>query len=145
MLDQDGTLWCCVAPGRPGTWREVASVRSAGVLHLAETPVRVYDSRTTDGAPLADGQEKVISLGSTVPASAQAATFTVTSTGASGVGYLTLFPAGTAWPGVTSLSFSGPDVTGMVVSRLGVAGVTVRVVGERVTSHVAVDLIGWYG
>jgi hypothetical protein len=32
-----------------------------------------------------------------------------------------------------------------VLTQLSAAGVTVRVVGDRVTTHVLIDLIGWYG
>jgi hypothetical protein len=144
LVDETGTLWCCVTPGRPGTWRELASGASAGVLHLLDTPVRAYDSREPH-QPLLDGQDRTVQLGSSLPDHALAALFNVTSTASTGRGYLTLFPAGTPWPQVTSLSFSGADVTASVVSRVSSTGVTVRVVGSGASTDVLLDLVGWYG
>lgn len=146
LVDDTGAVWVCVAPGQPGTWRQLASPRSAGAFHLVDPPQRVYDSRSA--TPLGPGEARTVALGpflDTGPGGAQAVLLNVTSTGAAGPGFLTVHAAGRENPGTTSLSFTtATDVTALVVSAVGEGGVTLRTGGPGATTHVAVDLLAWW-
>jgi len=53
-------FWVCVVSGTPGGWRLISEPDATTFVPSA--PVRVYDSRTSDG-PIAGGQSRTITLG----------------------------------------------------------------------------------
>jgi hypothetical protein len=75
-----------------------------------------------------------------------AAVITVTLTRTEGSGdYVSVFPAGTAWPGTSSVNYSGPNqnVANTVViatgsdSRISLRG------GDNNATDVIIDVAGW--
>jgi hypothetical protein len=79
-------------------------------------PARVYDSRLTDGR-ISGGTTRTISVGfatgggQVVPPTASAILYNLTITDTLGAGFLALFPFGTAWPGNSSINWSGNGQT----------------------------------
>jgi hypothetical protein len=150
-------LWVCVTGGDTGsdsTFRKLAGPSTAGSLHVLPTTKRVYDSRAgqppvtvTKGA-LAGGATRNVDcrLGGAVPAGASAVLLNLTAVSTTGAsGFLSLFPAGTTWPGNSSLNWSSPGQvvanTTTVAVRRSDATFTVR---ASATTHFLVDVIGYY-
>lgn len=104
---------------------------------------RVYDSRAT--AKLAPGEERVIALGVPGTVTGVVLTLTVTETegdGRSG-GFVAAFRAGIAWPGSSSINWTGAgrDVANTTICAVDGGGrVVVRGGGQA--THVVVDLVG---
>ncbi|MFC0503946.1 right-handed parallel beta-helix repeat-containing protein [Micromonospora costi] len=108
-------------------------------------PTRMLDTREGTGGPFAANGTRQLNLSAKVPAGATAAVLNVTVTRPTANGVLKVFPAGSPVPVASNLNF----VTGQTIPNL----VTVPVVGGRVsihnqssgTTHVVVDLAGWFG
>ncbi|SCE72433.1 Right handed beta helix region [Micromonospora viridifaciens] len=106
-------------------------------------PVRVLDTREGAG-PMPANSTRTLDLSGRVPANATAAVLNVTVTKPTASGVLTLFPAGSAVPVASNLNF----VAGQTIPNLATAMV---VNGELKihnkssgTTHVVVDLAGWF-
>jgi hypothetical protein len=154
--DTVGNLWFCTRSGTPGEWRKLAGANSAGAIHAVD-PVRVYDSRFSDGPLVADFNRLVsvadaidpvtgeLSQSSVVAAGATAVFFNVTVTDTVGAGFLQVAPGG------------APEVTGSTINWSG-AGQTVangsfstidgdrnaRVfVGGNGSTHFIIDITGY--
>lgn len=112
------------------------------------TPVRLFDTRTGPG-PVTGGGEPlalaVVGVGGVPPGTrAQAVVLNVTATAASTAGFVTVFPCGAALPLASNLNFAnGLDVANMVTVPVGADG-AVCFYANR-TTHLVVDLAGWYG
>lgn len=103
---------------------------------------RVLDTRTA-GGKLAPGEERTVALGF-VGARSAVVNLTVTDTeGASG-GFVAMFPADVAWPGNSSINWSGPDqnVANGVIVALDAAG-AVKIRGGAARTNVVIDRIGF--
>lgn len=112
-----------------------------GGSFVASDPERVLDTRR-DGDGTCVRGERVAPM-PTVPAEAGAVVLNVTVLGASSSGFVSLYAAGTARPGTSSLNFSpGPPVANAVTTRIGVGGVAVYAAGG--CPHVLIDLVGHY-
>lgn len=114
------------------------------------TPARILDTRTgTGGVAAALGPATTIDLQVAghggVPASGvSAVALNVTVTQPTGDGYLTAYPTGTTRPVVSNLNFTpGDTVPNLVVVRLG-AGGRVSMFNATGSSHLVVDVTGWY-
>jgi subtilisin family serine protease len=125
----------------------------------AVTPVRLFDSRpgvlgaaeapfgpSGRTTPLAAGEEVslLVSLAG-VPADATAVVLSVTATGPTGNGYLTVHPGGVR-PNTANVNFAaGQTVGNHVTATIGGDG-RVRVFNsDGGSTHVVVDLTAWYG
>ena len=121
------------------------------------TPCRVADTRGAAGPILTDSG----AFGSTprnftvkgvcgVPALAKAVSINVTAVGPTGQGFLTLFPAGTAQPGVSNLNYSAgePALGNGGIVPLGAAATLDLSVFTRVTGpgtvHMVIDVTGYF-
>ena len=136
-------------------WYEPAnpSTASAGVTVLhSVVPARVRDTRTGIGGPigpLAPHGVAVVDVTGTggVPTtgvSAVVANITVTEPTAPG--YLTVYPNGVATPLASNLNFiAGQTVPNLVVVQVGADGNIAILNGSGGTSHLVVDITGWYG
>jgi hypothetical protein len=120
-----------------------------GVPFEPLAPVRLLDTRETDAGPLVGGGGPVplavVGVGG-VPSGtrAQAVVLNVTATAASTAGFVTVYPCGAAFPLASNLNFAnGYDVANMVTVPVGADG-TVCLYANR-TTHLVVDLAGWYG
>ena len=105
-------------------------------------PQRLLDTRT--GSPVAGGASlplKVAGVGQ-VPDDAVGAVVNVTATGGSGAGYLTVYPCGATPPTASNVNFqAGTNVPNLVTTALGGGQLCVF---ANVTTHVIIDLAGWY-
>jgi Cysteine-rich secretory protein family len=128
-----------------GSGPAVANVTSlsARARFTPAQPQRILDTRS--GGPLGGGGSlplKVAGVGQ-VPGDAVGVVVNVTATGASGSGYLTVYPCGATPPTASNVNFgAGSSVPNLVTTALGTGGQLC--VFSNVTTHVIVDLAGWY-
>ncbi len=140
IRDSNGTLFLCVAGGSPGTWVQVAAGPvgfTQGATCLLSSPIRVFDSRTTDppaartrsAGPVTAGTTQTLQItgsavsGVAVPAGAVGVIGNLTVTGATAGGYLTCYPAGVTRPPTSSINFaSGSTIANGVTVALSGSG-----------------------
>ncbi|MEP7201455.1 MAG: CHRD domain-containing protein [Ilumatobacteraceae bacterium] len=128
----------------------------AGEAHLLPVPLRVYDSRTSNGPKIAALETRTISLSSGVdgagvsfialPPGATAAivTLTVTETVGPG-GFLKLYSAALTDPPATStVNWAGTNQNLATTTQVAVDGAgSVKVTGGANSTHFVVDVIGY--
>jgi hypothetical protein len=105
-------------------------------------PPRVLDTRVS-GGKLADGVERTVNLG--FPGARGAVlNLTVTETEGAG-GFVAVFPANVAWPGNSSINWSGPDqnVANGVITAMDPSG-QIKIRGGAASTQVVIDRIGWF-
>ncbi|WP_182111770.1 MULTISPECIES: SpoIID/LytB domain-containing protein [unclassified Actinotalea] len=106
-------------------------------------PVRAFDSRS--GAPLTDGATRVVDVATVlgVPASSLGAvTVNVTSTRASGNGYVVAYGSG-ALPATSTVNLApGADVANRAVVPVVDGKISLTLKGAG--AHAVVDVVGWY-
>lgn len=159
--DADGTLWCCVTSGTPGTWREVAGPTTAGSFH-AIAPVRVFDSRisgfpgsgvftpgATRAVSVADGRNQstgAVTAANAVPAGATAVTYNVTATNTTGGSFLAVVPGDVTTTDVSTLNWAGVGVSiaNASVTRLDGSRQVRIVAGPGGDFDAIVDITGYY-
>jgi hypothetical protein len=103
---------------------------------------RVLDTRLT-GGKLNPNEERIVPLDG-VPSFAHGAVINLTVTETEGAGYVAAFPAGTAWPGNSSVNWSGPDenVANAVLTATDANGrITIR--GGVNRTQVVIDVVGY--
>jgi len=117
----------------------------------ALAPARILDTRTGLGGvahPLGAGQTLTLPVVGTggVPGSGVAAVIlNVTVTGASGPGYLTIYPSGSPQPQSSAINFrAGETVANLVQAPVGTGGNTSIFVGGA-AAQVIIDVDGYYG
>jgi len=108
-------------------------------------PTTAADPRALDTRPasgLAPDEEVIVDLSAFLAPGARAAVFNLTATETGGPGFLAAFPDGTAWPGNSSVNFTGAGQTiaNGVISTVGAGKVTIRT--GPAFSHVIIDVIG---
>lgn len=114
-------------------------------VYTALTPTRLLDTRRT-GGPLGSGQTLDLTVAGVagVPANATAVALNVTATNTTGAGYLSLYPAGSALPGVSNLNWGpGSTVANLVVVPVGSNG-QVAIYNHVGRAAVVVDLEGYF-
>ncbi len=159
--DADGTLWCCVVSGTPGTWRELAGPTTAGSFH-AIAPVRVFDSRitgfpgsgvftpgTTRAVSVADGRNQstgAVTAANAVPAGATAVTYNATATNTTGGSFLAVVPGDVTTTDVSTLNWAGAGVSiaNASVSRLDSSRQLRIIAGPGGNFDAIVDITGYY-
>lgn len=120
-----------------------------GVPFEPLAPERLLDTRETGAGPLIGGSGALaltVAGAGGVPSGtrAQAVVLNVTATAASTAGFVTVYPCGAAFPLASNLNFAnGYDVANMVTVPVGADG-QVCLYANR-TTHLVVDLAGWYG
>ena len=141
----------------------VGTTLSAGAAQAVDvatfhglSPARLMDTRS--GQPTIDGQfagigpigqdstanVTVVGRGGVPSTGAGSVALNVTVTTPTGNGYLTVFPAGAARPTASNLNFTpGKTVPNMVVVALGSGG-QVSIYNSSGSSHVVVDVLGWF-
>ncbi len=177
VRDSVGNIYACVVTGSalpnalvPAAFRKIAGPATAGQLHLLPVPLRAYDSRPAavqwaasggDG-PLAGspsgGSERTVTLANgrsgtnpiapAIPAGAVGVLMTLTLAETVNGGYVSIFSNAIAWPGTSTMNFSG---SGQVIATTTVSAVDslrqirVRVGGPSTTAtSFLIDLIGYY-
>jgi len=125
------------------------TVPGGGLFH-AMSPLRFLDTRPeADNKTLEDGgtvTTPIVGLAG-IPAEAVGVVANVTATNTTVPGFLTVFPAGSAVPGTSSLNFTGhePGVPNLVMSKLGSGAIDIFNFSPGGTTDAIVDVVGWYG
>jgi hypothetical protein len=126
-----------------------------GSGYVGVSPQRVLETRSGAGLVTADGVMQGIgqrSAGSVlelpvagrvgVPGSVSAVVLNVTVTGASGAGFVTVFPCGSARPNASNVNFvAGDTVANTVVAKVGSDGKVCLFVSRA--TDLVVDVNGW--
>ena len=116
----------------------------AGVVML-DKPVRAYDSRTGGGAKIGNGQTRIHSLASLIPAGATSAIVNLTVTGGEKSGGVALYSAGTTVPSGSAIYWTTATVSNQLHTKLTSdrkVKVTMRgVSGSKV--HYFFDVVGY--
>ena len=125
-----------------------ASVASGEGLFQPVAPYRVLDTRST--VALGPGESRTVQVGGTggaagVPASGvSAAIVNLTVTRPTASSYLTVYPGGQPLPPTSSLNFlAGETRANRAIVPVGADG-TIAVYNRAGSSHVVVDVNGWY-
>jgi hypothetical protein len=132
----------------------VSAVTPVWGTYQSVTPARVLDTRIGQGAPKAPivsgGTVNLSVLGAAgVPATGvSAVVLNVTITGATKPGYLTVYPAGSTRPEVSSINFvAGTDRANLVTAPLGTLGTgagKVAIYNPIGSVNVIADIVGYY-
>jgi uncharacterized protein YkwD len=113
------------------------------------TPARIVDSREGNGlaGPVPQGgavELHVTGRGGVPSSDVSAVAMTVTVTQPTAAGYVTLYPGGTSPPLAANLNFvAGETVSNLVVVKVGANG-RVGLFNPNGTTHVVIDVAGWY-
>ena len=114
------------------------------------TPARLLDTRTSIGGvgrALAAGETHdltVVGSGGVPPTAVAAVVLNVTVTGASGPGYLTVFPSGSPQPQSSAINFrAGDTIANLIQAPVG-AGGNVSIFVGGAAAQVVVDVNGYY-
>jgi hypothetical protein len=125
-----------------------ASLASGEGLLQPVAPYRVLDTRST--VALGPGESRTVQVGGTggaagVPASGvSAAIVNLTVTRPTASSYLTVYPGGQPLPSTSSLNFlAGETRANRAIVPVGPDG-TITIYNRAGTSHVVVDVNGWY-
>lgn len=128
------------------------SAPGAGGDYLPLSPQRIADTRDNSGYPgagdtLGPGSEldvEVAGAGGVPTSGASAAVLNVTVTDTTAASFLAVFPTGTAYPGSSSLNWTGGEtVANRVLVLLG-AGGEVTVINSQGSADVVVDVSGYF-
>ncbi|MFZ4718834.1 MAG: DUF1501 domain-containing protein [Ilumatobacteraceae bacterium] len=151
---------------KPGALGRVNVANDLGAAHLVvdvvgyfrstaaprlqpRSPARVLDTRKGTGGRLGalgpGGSYSVRIRGvASVPATAHSVVVNVTAIAPSAKGGLVLWPSGAARPSTSSLSFAAASTTSnLVMCKIGADG-KVAVHNPFGTTHVAMDVVGWF-
>ncbi|MGH8892330.1 MAG: peptidoglycan recognition protein family protein [Actinomycetes bacterium] len=118
---------------------------SGGQLFRPSKPLRLYDSKRDPRGPLAAGAERTVTMPtlSGVPATSMTgALLNVTATRASGSGSVTVQGTDSSRNSATVRFAPGATVKNRAVARL--TDGSFKVTGHDATSHVVVDVVGWW-
>ncbi len=114
----------------------------SGGFH-AMTPERLLDTRTTLGT-VAAGCTAVVDLSAVAPAGATGVALGVVAVDAAGVGFVTVYPCGSARPLASNLNPQGPDAVANTVV-LPVDGSQRACLYTSIATQLVVDITGWFG
>ncbi|HEV2235816.1 MAG TPA: hypothetical protein VGR57_04060 [Ktedonobacterales bacterium] len=136
-VDERFVLWCCIAAGTPGMWVRLTSVANGtpgGALNYLAAPIRLFDSRVGQPAPLpaskgalAGGSTTSIQVtgtsvgGLSVPVGATGVFGNLTVTNTQGPGDLILWPHGAPRPLTSNINY-GPGQTVANSVNVGLSG-----------------------
>lgn len=147
VLTAGGLAWAQQAPTTQ-TGAVVAPTAQTGVFY-ATGPTRILDTRTglgTSGSgPIGADSSitlQVAGLGD-VPANATAASVTVTTVGADAESFVTVWPATYPRPG-TSLLNPQPGLVLSQTANVGLGGGALEIYNAVGSTHVVVDLLGYF-
>jgi hypothetical protein len=110
-------------------------------------PKRVIDTRDNGGAPVAAWATKNVQVTGVqgIPSNATGVVADVTEVGATGTGFLTLYPAGASLPTASSVNFyPNETLTKEVNVRLSAGGAVAVTNSSPGTTHFIIDVVGYY-
>jgi hypothetical protein len=129
-----------------GGWFTDATNAAGGATYVPITPNRIADTRSSGGA-FAPNETRAIQVAGTpgVPTDATAVVLNATVTATSARSWLTVWPAGVSQPGVSDLHWAAGDPrANLVVVKLSPDG-QLAVNNALGSTHVILDVQGWYG
>ena len=110
-----------------------------------QTPIRLFDSRTTVIVAAGATVPVAVAGHAGVPADARAVVANLTATDATAASYVTAWPAGTARPFASNLNPApGRTVANLVVVALGADG-SISLFNNAGSVHLVLDVLGWLG
>jgi hypothetical protein len=128
---------------------------ASGKSFVGVTPNRLVDTRNGTGGfsgkvgpggvlvVVVAGRGGVPAMGSATPPTA--VVLNVTATVPTKAGYLTGYPNGTSLPFASDVNFlAGQTVANLVVVKVGTTG-AVNVFNRTGSTHVVIDVVGWFG
>ena len=129
-----------------GYYTQTVSASPEGGGFQGITPNRLLDTRNPAGAPrFAAGTARVLRVvgAGAAPAGAVAVVLNVTSVGAGGPGFLTLWPDGVGRPDASNVNYDGGnDIANQSTVKIGANG-NIDIFSQA-GSDVLVDIMGWY-
>jgi hypothetical protein len=115
------------------------------------SPCRIADTRTGSGGILPAKSPRVVATRGIcgIPSGATAVVVNVTVVGPTQTGFLTLWPADQAWPGVATLTFNAgePALGNGAIVPLGVSTdmqMTYGIASGSANTHVVIDATGYF-
>ena len=115
------------------------------------SPCRIADTRTGSGGILQAKMPRVIPTRGVcgIPTAATAVVVNATVVGPTQSGFVTLWPADIAWPGVATLTFNAgePALGNGAIVPLGATTdmqITYGIGGTSATTHVVIDATGYF-
>jgi hypothetical protein len=129
----------------------VAATSTSALAFYPLTPCRIADTRNPTGAlggPSLVGMQTrafpILSSACNIPSSAQAYSLNFTAVPQDGLGYLSAWPTGQAWPGVSTLNVptTNPVVANAAIVPAGTSG-EINVLGSNNTD-VVIDINGYF-
>ncbi len=103
---------------------------------------RVLDTRDAGQTKFAANEERVIDLSSRLIATARAAVINLTADATGGGGFLSAYADGIAWPGNSTVNFSGANQTVANAAVVTMVNGRIKVRSGVNGSHVIVDVVG---
>jgi hypothetical protein len=154
VCDSAGDLWCCTAPGKPGSWKKLAGSHTTGAFAVLPTPKRVYDSRVgqiplgVNKGKLNPGSTRVVdcTVGAPeVPNSARAVVMNITAANTTGLGNLAVYPDGSPAPATSSINFTGGvNIANSTTSGCGPSAKVKVLAGGNTGADFIIDIVGYY-
>jgi hypothetical protein len=136
-------LVACVTLIGPGS-----AVAAPGDTFHSIVPGRLMDTRSgSNGLALGPGESRDLAVAgrSGIPTDATAVALNVTVSQPTTVGYVTVWPTGSAQPGTSNVNFRpGQTVANLVIVGLGTGG-SISVFNGSGTAEIVVDATGWFG
>jgi hypothetical protein len=140
--DARGHVYLCAAAGTPGTWVQPG--------FNPVNPFRVVDTRiglgTPSSGPVGPGQEIEVAFWGVggVVSGATAVVCNLTVTAPTAGGFLTGYPLGVPRPNVSNINFTaGQTIANQFTVKLGTDG-RIRVYNASGSTHVIIDLAGFF-
>ena len=130
---------------------EAQATASVGAGYTPVAPLRILDTRNAVGigtkTPISGGGDVVVQVVGRggVPANAQAVVVNVTAVSPTAGGLLTVYPDGATLPGTSSLNYAANQTTPNLVTIQMTDGKIRIHVNESGSTHILVDLQGYYG
>jgi hypothetical protein len=126
-----------------GTYTDASVVGSTGG-YTPLAPARIYDTRLGSPSPAGSTEDvQVTGVGGVPSTGVRAVIVSVAVARPAGPGSLTTFPSGTAQPLTSDLNYAaGETRSNLVVVQVGAGGSVA--VSPSTTTHVIVDVVGWF-
>ena len=152
IRDAAGNLFICISGGSPGTWKQVLTLGTTfngGMIGFLSTPIRVYDSRTSNDPLVGNGQRNVtvagVNIGGVqVPKGSIGCIGNLTVYRPTTSGYLVIYPAGSRTPSSSTVNYvAGQTIPNSFAVGLSTGGQVTVHAFQRGSCHFIVDIAGF--
>ena len=152
IRDSAGNLFICITGGSPGIWKQVLTVSASfngGMIGFLSTPIRVYDSRTSNN-PLVGNEARNVTVsgvnigGVQVPKGSVGCIGNLTVYHPTTGGYLVIYPAGSRTPSSSTVNYvTGQTIPNSFAVGLSSAGQVTIHAFQSGNCHFIVDITGF--